>query len=513
MNTSESNSSNENPGILGWLFSWKGLRAVLILFAALFTIWGLFCALENYRGQRAWTQTQAELTAKGEKLTVKELLSPVPENENLANIPLFKPLLDWTTESPRRPRDSNAFARVTRIALPAGVSSSWGKGEKLDLEKWAEEFRGQTNYPLTTNLNNKAEEILYALDNYKTELDQIVAAAKLPHARFQIRYEDGADALLPHLSSMISLSKMLVLRANARLKVNKSEPALEDVLAALRLGDAASSDPLIIGVLVHISIDSITVHPIWEGIQDHRWTGDQLRKIQDAYRANDYHRICRDSFRMERAMMVNHTMEGFVRNPANISKLGSGENNPMAGGGFDRLFSLTPRGWIRQNQATINRLYQRMLDEVPEDFRELHRMDMETFAKTIEEELHSGFVPYVALARMLFPAISRVYSKTLRAHAVAAVVQAGCALERHRLLHGRYPETLAALDRTTYTAPLLDPYTGTELKYIVRPDATRAIYSVGPNRKDDGGTIESRKNDSRNATSETGDVVFTLPAQ
>jgi len=54
---------------------------------------------------------------------------------------------------------------------------------------------------------------------------------------------------------------------------------------------------------------------------------------------------------------------------------------------------------------------------------------------------------------------------------------------------GKYPETLSALVPSYLPATPIDPYSGAELKY--RRDVNGyKVYSVGANRKDDGGVWE-----------------------
>ena len=61
------------------------------------------------------------------------------------------------------------------------------------------------------------------------------------------------------------------------------------------------------------------------------------------------------------------------------------------------------------------------------------------------------------------------------------------AIERYRRVHdGRSPESLSALVPEYLPSVPIDPYSGQELRYRSEPDRV-AVYSVGGNRKDDGG--------------------------
>jgi hypothetical protein len=87
------------------------------------------------------------------------------------------------------------------------------------------------------------------------------------------------------------------------------------------------------------------------------------------------------------------------------------------------------------------------------------------------------------------PAVSRSAERFGRAQAGFDLALVACALERHRLLTGQYPDTLDAL-----TSPFLakippDLITGQPLKYHRTEDGQFLLYSVGWNVTDDGGTV------------------------
>ena len=62
-----------------------------------------------------------------------------------------------------------------------------------------------------------------------------------------------------------------------------------------------------------------------------------------------------------------------------------------------------------------------------------------------------------------------------------------CALERHRLAHGTYPETLDALVPRFIGRLPHDIIGGQPLKYRPGPGDRFTLYSVGWDEKDDGG--------------------------
>jgi hypothetical protein len=83
----------------------------------------------------------------------------------------------------------------------------------------------------------------------------------------------------------------------------------------------------------------------------------------------------------------------------------------------------------------------------------------------------------------LSTAIPRDAEALARARASVGAVAAA----RYRQTHqGTSPATLQDLIPEYLSAPLIDPYSGRELKYV-QDARTYKVYSVGINRQDDGG--------------------------
>lgn len=101
----------------------------------------------------------------------------------------------------------------------------------------------------------------------------------------------------------------------------------------------------------------------------------------------------------------------------------------------------------------------------------------------------------------------RTLGREWRARTHLRLAQTAAAVERFRLEHDRWPEDLSELvpeylDEVPRDLFCLD---GEPLRYVVRPDGSRRIYSVGRNHRDDGGL--THRLDEQGA-----DIVFVLEA-
>jgi len=96
-------------------------------------------------------------------------------------------------------------------------------------------------------------------------------------------------------------------------------------------------------------------------------------------------------------------------------------------------------------------------------------------------------VTYMASANITQGIIAQVLTETLRQQTIAAL-----ALERYRLRHGQYPDTLAILLPEYLKQLPQDPWDGRPLRYRLKPDGSFTLWSVGIDGKDDGGNSSRR---------------------
>jgi hypothetical protein len=80
------------PGVLARffrrVFCWRMLRRCVFVLACLATLIGLFYAVEDWRGKRAWEKCRRELEAKGEVLDWNAFIPPpVPDDQNIYKAP------------------------------------------------------------------------------------------------------------------------------------------------------------------------------------------------------------------------------------------------------------------------------------------------------------------------------------------------------------------------------------------------------------------------------------------
>ena len=109
---------------------------------------------------------------------------------------------------------------------------------------------------------------------------------------------------------------------------------------------------------------------------------------------------------------------------------------------------------------------------------------------------------------MLLPALNRVMLKTAAAQTAVNQAAIACAVERHRLANGHFPEKLDALVPQFISKMPYDLLTGEPYKYRRTDDGRFVLYSVGWDEKDDGGVSGKTLFDDQQ-----GDWVWEYPAR
>jgi hypothetical protein len=495
------------------------------VFAGLILLVMAVIAVENWRGHRAWAQTQREMAAQGEKLDLRAFVPPeIPEEQNFAALPLFARLryrggqggatsLDWPDDFSRAQKEVNRKGRRGGRSAEPGPAFT-------DLGAWQRAFRivrnADPNQPIAiaapTNASAEmlaALEVLEGLKVYEPFLADLREASRRPGARFPIAYDEPNPMLiiLPHLAGLRDIGGVLQLRAAAGLAAGQSADASDDVRLHLRLTDALKDEPVLISQLVRLACFHLAAVPVREGLARHSWTEVQLKELQGRLQTFDFLSTAQRAFRAERAFGLAG-LEAVLR-----------EQIPLQGGqaGVDDPIQVTravrrvaPEGWLRFEQANYVRAFQTIM--LPDADLQAHRMDPEAvaqrqaeFKKTIVSPVKT-VLQHRLFARLMLPALGKAYSKHAFAQAVADQAVLACALERFRLAQGQFPDSLDALAPAYLDRIPPDVISGEPLRYERTPDGQFRLWSVGWNNVDDGGIPGRSAGDT-----EQGDWVWEYP--
>ena len=518
---------NETPKIKS---GWRILRRSLIGLAILATLIAIFYAEEDWRGKRAWENYQREWEAKGEKFDWQAFVPPsVPDDQNFLTAQIFTNMLNGKIVMAPYGNDGGPDFRHD--------ASKWGyavyRMRITDLQAWQNYYRNPTNihavvemvmtngemivqtnypkphatgeFPIAPEPQTPAKDVLLALSKFDSAVEDLRRASQRPYSNVPLNYEEGfstGGTLLPYLAALKRCTQLLQMRAVAELADGQNAKALDDVKLMLYLNNSLRSSPFLISHLVRIAIVAITLQPIWEGLAEHKWSDEQLVAIDAELAKTDFLADYGFIMRVERAFSIK-SFENQRRTREMISYTDAGI--------VTNKLTFMPSAYFYQNELAIARMQQqRILPLVDTNTRVISPAALQRANDAVNAEM-KHYSPYKVQALKLFPAISATVRKIASFQASVDLARVACALERYRLAHGQYPETLDALAPQFIVKLPHDIINGQPLHYRRTDDGKFLLYSVGWNETDDGGQVAFTKSGS--VDREKGDWVWQYPAK
>ncbi|MBL9194209.1 MAG: hypothetical protein JNJ82_17785 [Opitutaceae bacterium] len=454
------------------------LRRALLGLAGFATVVAAAWLVENVRGQRAWDATLKEYAGRGDPLDVLPVPPPIPVEQNFMQTPLLMRLVLARSNSP----ELTAFREKHPLYdLVQEQRHPWDEGKRLDLDALAEEvkahFAEKRRQAPSESAESSAAQLLSWFSGDDSPLSELrMAALQRPESRLVQSETPVLGGLLNASTPNYALLRHFVsstsIHASAALAQRQPDVAFPSVVAGLNLGRGLSdpSQTLLESMLATVLL-RMTVQPLWEGLQARAWNDRHLQRFGDVLSTIDPMGSLAQAVRNER----NNAM--FLPRSALIPPEDRKTTMP---GWF--WFRLMPLGWWRQNQVSIVRM-----NDAP--LRVIDNHDQSEFRKWLDAlpDVTEPPSPYNLFANQMLTAYRRIIPNCARTTQALRLAATACALERHRLAHAEYPESLAALVPTFLRSVPRDVVTGEPLHYRRNADGTFTLYSVGLDGDDDGG--------------------------
>jgi hypothetical protein len=518
------------------LFGPRQWPKYLFAAACLSTLVVLWLALEHRRGLQAQNAASAGTVAAAERPVATKLIPPpVPDEDNFAATPLFASLFDKSIDrgTSEWPEDFSRADQLPRRTPTLAESVEGRKTGKFvtDLAAWQKAFEQSrdgiideeivvSDFPdLATNAQT-AVAVLAALKPYEAALAELHLANERPYSRFNINYnlENPWGILLPHLAIVKRTCQLLRLKASAELARGNADQGLRDCLLMLRLMNAPRDEPFLISQLVRVACLEINFQPIWEGLAYRRWSDSQLQMLQAKLEQLDFMtdlKLALDSEKVWGNLTIGLIRD--KRTPGYLLSLleSDGKSEPWQKEA-DRVLTTAPREWFDQEQINYNRLIderllsgfevaaKRVYPQVAEENGHLLKKTVSRTSTLLEEHL--------VFSKAFLIAPPGVHLKLSGAQGYSDLAVVACALERHRLASGQFPETLAALVPRFLRQVPHDVVSGKPLGYQRTADGQFVLYSVGWNESDEGGELAFLAS-GRGPEKKEGDWVWRYPVR
>jgi hypothetical protein len=478
-----------------FFWSWGFLKFVLWAVTLIIFLY----VEEDWRGARAWAATKAEWEAKGESFDFNRLIPPpVPDEQNLAAIPLFKlePDLDPENKGNLAPLALHRACRAGQRGndVPTGGWGNYQRGKLPDMGKirqgvatdYAEAFK--TAPPINDPLTQ-----FDAL--YPFIADLRTAAATRPYCRFEqnYRFEPPYNLYLSLLAAQIATSRILTNHALLALDAHKLDLALEDIKINFELISGLREQPLLVSGLCAVGGTAVSISAVYPGLALHAWNDPQLADLQNKLAKIDFLSDYQLAMRGEAIGMVIPAFDNIkVNRPRLADALKTHDENK-----YQKLRSESRNyfpdfwadGWIDLMKTRSVSIDLNAVSFVDSKARLVFPKTADQFAAENARVRWDSYAPWNIFSAVSAGPIANAVSQFTKIQVWVDEARIACALERYRLAHGVYPGSFDAL-APAYIGDLPhDIMNGEPYHYRLRPDGTFLLYSVGWNQIDDGGKV------------------------
>lgn len=350
----------------------------------------------------------------------------------------------------------------------------------------------------------KLQLVTSILTTNQAALDQLRQSPAAINCRYPITLSQGYQILLPHLSSLRNAAYLLSWHAVLASKKGDSVGAVDDLNAIFRLYHSLDREPVMLSQLTRMDRVNLSTVSLEYMLNSQQFSDAQLTNLSKAFREFENPSGIERGFAME----VCNARDFFEMSGAKVYQLGrkSDTSNPDE----------TP-----PPAAALNRGHQviRMTGFFDRDFL--------LFLQTMQEHLKNARLPfpqrlddeiklqkhvadqtahhYYLLSSVLLPGLDLLQFSEASFVAHINIAQTVLAIERYRLANQNHlPDKLSELVPAFLPAELMDPFDGKPIRYKKLAKGYM-VYSIGPDRKDDGGVYAHRQKEGIPA-----DITFVV---
>jgi hypothetical protein len=494
-------------------------RALLVLLAILV----LFILEENIRGHVLLARYEAELRAKGEKLTLAEIDLPMPPAGSNGVPALLAAADEVVTNSKANP--------LYWYGLNVQIFTSAGRREVLHRQERLPDRRPSS--PATSSVGRRPmrgeakdqpyvpsppptcswDELTKDLAMVSNALESARAAARQPLLGVELDYSRDLDKQFPHLERIRHLREWLSASAMEALHRGNLNTALADITTIVELVRLQNNERIVGVQQGRLSTANLGLQMTWEALQAEGWTQQQLTRLQESWQGAGCLPDYVLSIEMDRARYLRAYGRITFKDTADYwrdqqldwadllayvcSQLGfksylsedqqhqvQEQLHEWVESSMSRALWLVWRvAWVQQDKLHALRRWSINLNAtravVKEKSWAAWAMKPERRWTFYDQWRYLLYGTSYDCATQIHQAVQY---ETLREMTVAAI-----ALKRYQLRTGTYPSDLSALVPDFLPALPHDWMDGKPLCYRLNPDGTFTLYSVGDNGVDDGG--------------------------
>jgi len=425
----------------------KILKIIAVILVVLSLIYAIAVGVSSAKLRKAY----AALEKEGRPMKQADIIPPdVPDAENAALLYESAILLLKAQPAP----DGNLLEHL------GGLCNEFIK-ESIEPDKLAE-------------LRQLIEQ-----DTVTQALSIIEDGTRRRSCRFEHDYNAGFNMLMPNLSSMRNIIRIIGVKSCLQAEAGRSDDAWQLAQTQLRFADAMRNEPILISFLVRLASINTSCQTIHKICQVAPPDAEQYNIIENLLL--DY------EDRTQLVLVINGERLLGGEWAFNLLRNGSAKDLPVSTGTESELtqmlmslysafkpLSLADQAAYMRIMAEYTRFVQQPYS--PNDTRNIDRK-----VEQMQGRLH-------IVTSMLVPAIGHVKERYWEIIAQMRITRAGLALLQERKAQDVFPQTLEKLQLEN----LDDPFSTETLRYKSQGQGF-ILYSIGPDQKDNAGSPRQKK--------------------
>jgi hypothetical protein len=317
------------------------------------------------------------------------------------------------------------------------------------------------------------------------------ATEKYKQARYDLDFSKRLEMPVPHLPKISAAYTVIELDAAIAAERGDADRLLRDIEMMLVLANSLQREPLILSAAVRTLGFRMALGITQVALQNQEVRDIGMERLRKTWSMEGTRKQMIAAVRFERAFWK----EGFRRPNSEWQKVFLSEQRNRSDEGW--VMALHTHSGARKIEELFflerMRELEGLIQKGPARDEHEHLIEMKVDLEKERTRKESGFRAIrntKFLTFMLLPSIYDDVQDVMHSEATIKVVQIGLLLTQARDAGAKFPGNAAELSERLEEALMMDPFTGTDLKYAVQENGAR-IYSVGKNGEDEGG-VQSR---------------------
>ncbi len=311
----------------------------------------------------------------------------------------------------------------------------------------------------------------------------LLKAADRPLCRYPVALTDGVMVLLLHTPEIGRCARLLRQEAVSQAAGGHTDAATTAILAGFRLGRSLDNEPVLISKLVEIASLEQAFDGLQESLNQKSLTDAELLRLLTALRDAEPAVSFRRAMLGERVNLV----AAFQSSNEKLAEAMAVSGGSAAEAPPSMLSIYRSGGHLQEDFAFALDFMSKLVALV--DLPYPQALDAAAGMKIPDTQtVLSG---KLVVSAVLLPEPARFVNKGAEAVARIRLARTVLAVERYRLKHdGAVPTSLADVSADLSGGVPEDPFDGQPLRYRKLPASGYTVYSVGTDRKDDGGSVK-----------------------